>query len=277
MSKPPIFKPVGHLSRKQPGGPTFRWAVFAFLVLHVLFFSGLLLQGCRPKTEVASAPPPTNDLPTMNDMWEPVEPTPPPATNAPGALLPENPGNATPPAGNPAPAAETAAPAAESTPPATNNIPDLTGGAAVTPPPIDTNVAGPSPSGQPSPAGTTVEESRNLARAQEYVVRSGDTLWGIARQHGIALKALQDANPDVTPKTLQPGATLIIPPPAPRPAPVEEPYDGTLYTIQKGDTLSKIARKFGVTVKAIQEENNLKSTRIYTGKKLKIPSAPAAR
>jgi len=48
-----------------------------------------------------------------------------------------------------------------------------------------------------------------------------------------------------------------------------------IYTVKSGDNLSKIARQYGVSVKAIQTENNLTITRITVGKKLKIPAAAA--
>ena len=44
-----------------------------------------------------------------------------------------------------------------------------------------------------------------------------------------------------------------------------------LYIVRKGDTLSSIALRFGVTVEAIQEINNLDSTLIFIGQTLQIP------
>jgi LysM repeat protein len=48
---------------------------------------------------------------------------------------------------------------------------------------------------------------------------------------------------------------------------------GTSYTVQSGDNLSRIARKFGVTVEAIQKANNLSGTVIFIGQVLIIPNA----
>ncbi|HJN41376.1 MAG: sortase [Anaerolineales bacterium] len=44
-----------------------------------------------------------------------------------------------------------------------------------------------------------------------YEVQSGDWLAKIARQFGVALQALMEANPDVNPQYLQPGALLVLP------------------------------------------------------------------
>ncbi len=46
----------------------------------------------------------------------------------------------------------------------------------------------------------------------------------------------------------------------------------TIYRVRRGDSLSKIAQKFGVTVKAIKKANNLQSDRINVGQRLKIPT-----
>ena len=44
------------------------------------------------------------------------------------------------------------------------------------------------------------------------------------------------------------------------------------YQIQPGDTLSKIAKQYGVTVKQLQEANGIKNPNlIFAGKSLKIP------
>jgi len=60
---------------------------------------------------------------------------------------------------------------------------------------------------------------------------------------------------------------------------IENPVSGTLinentdhlkYTIQKGDVLSEIAIRFGVTVESIDEKNKLNNKPIYPGQRLKI-------
>ena len=44
------------------------------------------------------------------------------------------------------------------------------------------------------------------------------------------------------------------------------------YTVRKGDTLSKIARHFGVSIASIQAANNLRSITLKTGQKLTVPT-----
>ncbi len=43
------------------------------------------------------------------------------------------------------------------------------------------------------------------------------------------------------------------------------------YRVRKGDTLIKIARRYGVSVRTLKRINKLKSSRIYVGQRLKIP------
>lgn len=49
--------------------------------------------------------------------------------------------------------------------------------------------------------------------------------------------------------------------------------DSFLYEIQKGDTLSRIAKKFGTTIELISKANNIKDGNIKLGKKIKISKA----
>jgi murein DD-endopeptidase MepM/ murein hydrolase activator NlpD len=48
-------------------------------------------------------------------------------------------------------------------------------------------------------------------------------------------------------------------------------YADVYYKVRRGDTLIKIAKKFGVSVKAIKRANRIRGTRIYAGQRLRIP------
>ncbi|HEU5395694.1 MAG TPA: LysM peptidoglycan-binding domain-containing protein, partial [Verrucomicrobiae bacterium] len=117
-------------------------------------------------------------------------------------------------------------------PPVTNVAPPV----VVTPPPVVTPVA---------PAGT------------EYVVVKGDTLGKIAKKNGVTVRAIEEANPGVTPTRLKVGQKLTIPAGSATStsasgaiAPMESAGGGeTLYTVKSGDTLTKIAHAHGTTVK----------------------------
>jgi len=51
------------------------------------------------------------------------------------------------------------------------------------------------------------------------------------------------------------------------------PVKTSLYTVKSGDTLTRIAKSHGTTVRALKAANNLENDRIVVGSKLKIPEA----
>ena len=159
------------------------------------------------------------------------------------------------------------------------------------PPPVDTNAppvnAGPVASNVPPPVvvPAPVETPAPVeASGTEYIVVSGDTLGKIAKKNGVSLKALEAANPDVNPKHLKVKQKLVIPAggssvaeaPATSADTSADTGTETTYTVKSGDTLHRIAKKFGTSVKAIEAENNLSTTKIKVGEKLKIPAKAEA-
>jgi LysM repeat protein len=119
------------------------------------------------------------------------------------------------------------------------------------------------------------------AAATEYVVVKGDSFAKIAKKFGVSVKAIKAANPGVEPTKLKVGQKLSIPASsggaaAPAAASALTPTGSSTgeetYTVKSGDTLTKIAKAHGTTVKAIESENNLSTTKIKVGQKLKIPA-----
>ena len=111
-----------------------------------------------------------------------------------------------------------------------------------------------------------------------HVVRAGETLNSIARLYGVTSTAVAQLNNLVNPNLIYVGQTLQIPsggtnpPTPPPPSPNPPPTSGTTYTVKAGDTLSRIAMQFGVTVNAIMAANNLSNANlIYVGQVLNIP------
>lgn len=65
---------------------------------------------------------------------------------------------------------------------------------------------------QPAPARPTRESRPAVAAtARSYTVKRGESLYTIARKHGVKLRALQAANPGVDARRLKAGQTLAIP------------------------------------------------------------------
>ncbi len=155
------------------------------------------------------------------------------------------------------------------------------------PPVVDTNLpamTATNPPPVPPAVGTPAVPAVPEGAATEYVVVKGDTLSGIAKKTGVTVKAIEAANPGIEPTKLHIGQKLSIPAPTGNPAapaaagmaPAGATGGEEMYTVKSNDTLSKIARAHGVTVKAIESENNLTTTQIKVGQKLKIPAKTEA-
>ena len=130
------------------------------------------------------------------------------------------------------------------------------------------------------------------AAGVEHAIAKGETFAVLAKKYNVSVKAIEAANPGVDPKKLKIGQKINIPgrsisaPPhsggtsttgAPAPDAGAAPA-GKVYVVKSGDNLAKIAKAHGVSVKALQAANKLKTTAIKVGDKLSIPekAAPAA-
>ncbi len=167
---------------------------------------------------------------------------------------------------------------------------DPTNGVAETntPPAPTTNVYVPPPLTNPVVvAPTNPVPPLASSDATTHVVVKGDSFYTLGKKYGVSMKAVELANPGVDSSKLKIGQKLNIPAktvPAPTPntgvAPTADAGADGLYVVKSGDTLGKIAKANGTTAKAIQAANNLKTTRIAVGQKLKLPArttaAPAA-
>ena len=98
-----------------------------------------------------------------------------------------------------------------------------------------------------------------------YTVQKGDSLWSIAKKYNTTVEELKAAN-NLSSNLLSVGQILKIP------TIQETPGNYTVYTVQKGDTLYKIANEYGLTVDNLIEYNNLSSTNLTIGQKLLIPN-----
>lgn len=237
MTNPNPFVPRGSLLEKQGQRRSrLKLAVFCVLAISVTGLTAMLIQGCKrtaPDTESDLNPPPMD-------------------TNA--------------------------------FPPEDNGFPPMTTTSNVPVEPLPPVVSNPPVTPLPLPPVTPVQTPPVTplppvapAAGSEYTVVKGDTLGKIAKNHGVSLKALQAANPSVVPTRLQIGQKLVIPAgepaaTAPGMTTMSASSGETIYTVKSGDTLSRIARHNGTTVKAIQSANNLITTKILVGQKLKIPT-----
>lgn len=109
--------------------------------------------------------------------------------------------------------------------------------------------------------------------AAEHTVRKGETLTEIANRYGVSVKDLKAANRISNPNKIKVGQGLFIPDAAsrtPPPALVD-------YVVRKGDSLSLIAKRGGITLSELARINNVRDAdMIRVGQVLKIPAGGAA-
>ncbi|MGJ7921202.1 LysM peptidoglycan-binding domain-containing protein [Neobacillus sp. LXY-4] len=98
-----------------------------------------------------------------------------------------------------------------------------------------------------------------------YLVKAGDTLSGIAKQFQVSVEQLKQTN-QLSSDMIRVGQVLTIPN-----APASSINQS--YTVVAGDSLSLIAKRFGVTVDSLRSTNQLTTDIIRIGQVLMIPSA----
>ena len=151
------------------------------------------------------------------------------------------------------------------------------GTATATPIPTATYVAAPTatPLYSPTPPPTATLPPNQT----RHTVTSGQTVSSIAKQYGTTISAILKANNLKSNSILRVGQELVIPLPVadtPTPTPTLTPSPTPfVYTIKSGETLSVIAKRFGTTVEALMQANNIAdATRIRVGTKLTIVQPP---
>lgn len=115
----------------------------------------------------------------------------------------------------------------------------------------------------------TVASATPAGGASVHRVRSGETLWQIAREHGTTVDALQQAN-SLSSSTIRPGMQLTLPSVG-EPEGQTETASVTEHVVQGGDTLWGIARRYGTSVDAIRQANELGERAIRPGQRLTVP------
>ena len=111
-------------------------------------------------------------------------------------------------------------------------------------------------------AADAVDNTEASTEISTYIVRSGDTMSGIAKMFNVSVNTILWANNITSKSTLQAGQTLVI-----------LPVSGVMYTVKKGDTVSSIAKKYGADANDISSYNDLAVSSLAVGQSIIIPDA----
>jgi len=128
----------------------------------------------------------------------------------------------------------------------------------------------------------------------KYKVRSGDSLWKIAKSFKTTISVIKDFNRINNVKTLRLGQTLLIPKlrgnekiaySAPKTKTTKKKRSSSApkrsgaaqYTVRKGDTLWQIASRHGTTVAQIKRLNNKTSDNLDIGERLVIRASASKK
>ena len=226
--------------------------VVAILGVHVILLGALLLQGCKDKPSNASVadnsivtnlPSITFTNPPIIDATATAQPPAQPVVTAPPVTPPTQPLQ-----------------------PSTANT--------ITPPPVT------------QPVTTTTTALPEASGVLEHKIEKGETFAIIAKKYGVSVDAIVKANPNLNPRRLQVGQIVKIPERSAASATTTSVksettstktatvsnVEGSVYVVKPGDTLTKIAKTHGVSIRELKSANKLQTDKISVGQKLKIPA-----
>ncbi len=147
------------------------------------------------------------------------------------------------------------------------------------------SVVTPVPTPIPTPVVPPSTAPPELAAGmRQHAVEKGDSFYTLAKKYGTTIKAIEAANPGVDSRKLKLNQKLNIPAATTTEAGstsgaasnATPESGGTTYTVKSGDNLTRIAKRFGVSVSALRTANHLQTDRLTVGKKLTIPAKAGA-
>lgn len=111
-----------------------------------------------------------------------------------------------------------------------------------------------------------INDGTNVDNVNEnyYIVKSGDTLYSIAKKYGLTVDELKKMN-NLSNNTLSINQKLLVG----NDMSTDDNYD--VYVVKSGDTLWGIASKYNTSVDKIKDINNLNSNNLSIGQKLLVP------
>lgn len=120
-------------------------------------------------------------------------------------------------------------------------------------------------------------------KSGEYMVKSGDTIYGISNRFGLSMNQLRSRN-GLTSNLIHPGQTLkVAQSSVAKSNPATKPTVSAAgsYTVKSGDTIYGISNRFGLSMNQLRSRNGLTSDLIVVGQVLQLgnttASAPVAK
>jgi LysM repeat protein len=159
----------------------------------------------------------------------------------------------------------------------TNTVPSSVGGGSPTAPlalPTSPAPLPPSPTASPMPSTVPTNEPTAVATCeiptswQPYVVQRGETFRSIAVRFGVTEYRLKQGNCLLATAIAYAGQRIYVPRPS---LSCTRPSGWVNYTIQRGDTLSSIAARYGLSTDYLRQVNCLPNSTIYVGDVLWVP------
>jgi LysM repeat protein len=263
MNTPNPLIPQGSLQNSK-GKSTVRIIVFSIIAMHSVFFAGLLMQGCNKEGANKGDQAGTKPLDLTNSTSEISKPD----TNYYAGL------QELPPAfSNPAPASNLGTVASNDLAHQTYQPPAQQAAPSYQLPASNSNTG-------------AIGGVEPQVETKEYTIARGDSLYKIAKNQGITIADITKVNPDLDPSKLKPGQKIQVPASSKATSSMAAALSSTgspdtahtesgatrIHVVKAGDNLTKVARQYGVSIKALRTANNLKTDRLLANQKLKIPA-----
>ncbi len=109
-----------------------------------------------------------------------------------------------------------------------------------------------------------------------YNVQSGDTLYQLSMSSGATKNEVVQAN-CLSLNILYSGTQIFLPRISPVREPCGPPFTWEHYVVQRGDTISSLARNYGTTVYSIMQANCLVDSQIFYGRPYYLPPTISAQ
>ena len=123
------------------------------------------------------------------------------------------------------------------------------------------------------------ETSKLSKKATKYTIQRGDTLYSVAKKHGLTVAELQKINNGLSPQGLAVGKEIFVSAHQKNTLTAkndtiqkQQPAKNKTYTVKQGDTLYSIAKAHGYSVAELQNHNKNLTNSISIGQNISIPA-----